>query len=338
MNSQLRNDLNRFLYEERLQKEGMLRTQRQFADKTLVNILLGPLGSYSFSLRLMEVVLLKFLRHENLIPVTGLHFWHDNLKIQMTQARAAGLGQLSDVCLSPQLSPAHVKYIMFQTFSAVVYLHHNGVVARGLHPGNIWLNKQSEVCLSDLSSARLIGLENMNCPDHFVDLSFTSPEVSLNPKRNFTSSDVWSLGCILFQLVAKTAFISVQNSEDLLNDVFQRLGTPDDDIPLRFIQNRGTLEWVRGQPKRRAKLPSSYVPDSSAHLKDLLDRCLKFDPSERISALEALRHPYFAELCDWKELERGVTSDLHSINFEKIFDKHSSRSEKLQFVFGLLQT
>lgn len=338
MNNQLRNDLNRFLYEERLHQEGMLRTQKQYADKTLVNILLEPLGAYSFSLRLMEVVLLKFLKHENLMPITGLQFWHDNLKIQVAQGKASGLGRLTDVAFSSQLSPAHVKYITFQILSALLYLHHNKVVARGLHPGNVWLSQESDVFLGDLSRSRLLKLQNMNSPERFDDLSFTSPEISLNPKKNFLASDIWSLGCMLFLFAAKRPLFSAQNSEELLHQIFETLGTPDSNDELTFIQDRGTQNWVRSHPPRAKRRPSELIPEACPLLKDLINRCLEFDPQKRITAVEAIQHEYFAELCDPNEVERGRQSHLSRVNFQKIFDNESSRSEKLRFVMGLLQS
>lgn len=88
--------------------------------------------------------------------------------------------------------------------------------------------------------------------------------------------------------------------EDFLDQV-QRIisvsGTPTTD-DMRFIGNKDAIKYIKSLPKRTKQKWEKLFPNITPDLSDLLIRMLCFNPDKRISAEEALEHPFFEEYSD----------------------------------------
>lgn len=122
---------------------------------------------------------------------------------------------------------------------------------------------------------------------------YRAPEIMLSFANYSTAIDVWSVGCILAELLGGKPIFKGRDYVDQLNQILHYLGTPSEDT-LRRVGSPRAQDYIRSLPIRPRIPFSTIYPHANPHAIDLLTRMLTFDPAKRISCEEALSHPYFA--------------------------------------------
>ena len=103
--------------------------------------------------------------------------------------------------------------------------------------------------------------------------------------------DVWSVGCILAELLGGRPFFKGRDYVDQLNQILHILGTPSEETLSRIGSPRAQ-EYVRNLPYMKPRLFKDMFPHAEKEALLLLEQMLAFDPTKRISVEEALEHAY----------------------------------------------
>ncbi|URE39264.1 cyclin-dependent kinase [Musa troglodytarum] len=193
------------------------------------------------------------------------------------------------------------KVKMEKEREGVKYLHDNWVLHRDLKTSNLLLNNRGELKICDFGLSRQYGSPLKPYTHLVVTLWYRAPELLLGAKEYTTSIDMWSLGCIMAELLAKEPLFSGKTEFDQLDKIFRTLGTPNENIWPGFAKLPGVKVKFAKQPynKLREKFPPTSFsgrPTLSEAGFDLLNKLLTYDPEKRITAEAALNHRWFQEV------------------------------------------
>eukprot|EP01102_Stenamoeba_stenopodia_P020691 TRINITY_DN8162_c0_g1_i1.p1 TRINITY_DN8162_c0_g1~~TRINITY_DN8162_c0_g1_i1.p1 ORF type:complete len:476 (-),score=96.59 TRINITY_DN8162_c0_g1_i1:24-1451(-) len=157
---------------------------------------------------------------------------------------------------------------------ALEYIHSMGVIHRDLKPENILLDRNNHIKLIDFGTAKQIGTERLTRSNSFCGTAeYVSPEL-LNDQTVGRGSDLWALGCIIYQFIS---------------------GKP----PFRAVNDYHIFQMIR---KRELFFPDRFPLAA----KDIIERLIVLDPNERIGNkrdgyIELKSHPFFAEI-NWENI------------------------------------
>uniref|UniRef100_A0A8C6PMC6 3-phosphoinositide-dependent protein kinase 1 n=1 Tax=Nothobranchius furzeri TaxID=105023 RepID=A0A8C6PMC6_NOTFU len=168
------------------------------------------------------------------------------------------------------------RFYSAEIVSALEYLHKKGIIHRDLKPENILLNEEMHIQITDFGTAKQLSSDSKQArANSFVGTAqYVSPEL-LTEKSACKSSDLWALGCIIYQLVAGLPPFRAGN-EYL---IFQKI------IKLEY------------------EFPEKFFPKA----KDLVEQLLSLDPSKRLGCEEMggygpLQHHPFFDTISWSDL------------------------------------
>lgn len=198
-------------------------------------------------------------------------------------------------------SQSEVKCLMLQLLEGVKYLHDNWVLHRDLKTSNLLLNNRGELKICDFGLSRQYGSPLKPYTHLVVTLWYRAPELLLGAKQYSTAIDMWSLGCIMAELLAKQPLFSGKTEVDQLDKIFRTIGTPNEAIWPGFSKLPGVKVNFVKQPYNllRKKFPATSFTGSpilSDAGFDLLNKLLTYDPQKRITAEDALNHTWFKEV------------------------------------------
>ncbi|XP_075484658.1 cyclin-dependent kinase G-2-like [Primulina tabacum] len=198
-------------------------------------------------------------------------------------------------------SQSEVKCLMLQLLGGVKYLHDNWVLHRDLKTSNLLLNNRGELKICDFGLARQYGSPLKPYTSLVVTLWYRAPELLLGAKQYSTAIDMWSLGCIMSELLSKEPLFNGKTEVEQLDKIFKILGTPNETIWPGFSKLPGVkVNFVKHKYNLlRRKFPATSFTGSPVLSDagfDLLNKLLTYDPDKRITAEEALNHPWFHEV------------------------------------------
>ena len=198
-----------------------------------------------------------------------------------------------DVC-EGGLDAMIVKSFLFQLLTGVAYCHHHRVLHRDLKPQNLLINREGELKLADFGLARAFGIPVRSYTHEVVTLWYRAPDVLLGSRKYSTPVDIWSIGCILAEMVNGIPLFTGTSEETQLDTIFRHLGTPDE---TRYPGIAELPDWkpdfqVYAGPESLHHLVPKLEPSGV----ELLHLMLTYDPAQRITAQEARKHSFFDDL------------------------------------------
>lgn len=244
------------------------------------------------STAIREISLLKELDDENIVRL--LYTLHYEAKLylvfEFVDNDLKRYQEIMNAARTP-LSMDTIKKFTYQLSSGLVFCHSHRIIHRDLKPQNLLIDKEANLKIADFGLARAFGIPLRTYTHEVVTLWYRAPEVLLGARQYSTALDMWSVGCILAEMVMKGMPLFNGDSEiDQIFKIFRIMGTPNDTI------------WpgVSELPDYKSSFPQwgpQPLGDIIRHLDgvglDVVNQCLSYDQARRISAKRIKIHPWF---------------------------------------------
>ena len=237
-----------------------------------------------------EIQILKKLDHPFILKIIEFNSTSSEYHIITDYCQNGEL--YTEINHKGKFTEREASFIIYQILLAINYCHKMGIVHRDIKPENIMIERKEldgllRVKLIDFGVAKIFSL-NVNHKTIAGSSIYMAPEVL---RANYNEScDLWSIGVILYILLIGQPPFFGKNE----NEISQAIKTGKYDI-----NNKQYLSL-------------------SQNAKDLIAKLLKYNPQERITALEALNHPWFntPDIANINYLDNGKIIELLS-NLDK---------------------
>jgi len=250
---------------------------------------------------LREMRILLSLRHENIIDIRD--FLCENTVASLRDiyiVQSLMETDLHKLLRSQKLSSDHICYFLYQILRGLKYIHSANVLHRDLKPSNILLNSNCDLKICDFGLARVSDPSQDHTgllTEYVATRWYRAPEVMLNAKGYSKALDIWSVGCILGEMINNKPMFPGKHYLDQICKIQEVLGSPVKN-DLSFITNPKAELYVSSLPARPTVAWSKVYPSGSKMQLDMLDKLLSFNPMTRMTTEQALAHPYIAEYYD----------------------------------------
>jgi mitogen-activated protein kinase 1/3 len=277
---------------------------------------------------LREIKILTRFSHENIIDIRDI-------------IRAPTLDQMKDVyivqCLmetdlykllrTQRLSNDHICYFLYQILRGLKYIHSANVLHRDLKPSNLLLNTTCDLKICDFGLARVADPDHDHTgflTEYVATRWYRAPEIMLNSKGYTKSIDIWSVGCILAEMLSNRPIFPGKHYLDQLNHILGILGSPSPE-DLNCIKNEKARSYLQSLPFK-PKIPwTRLYPNAHAQALDLLEKMLTFNPQKRITVVQALAHPYFEQYYEPEDEPEAKEPFRHDMEFDDLLKEDLKR-------------
>jgi len=236
-----------------------------------------------------EIKFLQELKHPNIIELIDVFSNKTNLNLVL-EFLDSDLEKIIKE-YDGVFSVADIKSWMLMTLRGLYHCHRSFVLHRDLKPNNLLISSNGQLKIGDFGLSRDYGDPSEVMTSQVVTRWYRAPELLFGAKQYGYGVDMWSVGCIFAELMLRTPYLPGESDMEQLDIIFRALGTPTEETwpGVKSLPVPSSFEFPIYPKTPWGKLFTAAGNDAL----DLLEKMLTYNPSKRISAQDALLHPYF---------------------------------------------
>eukprot|EP01112_Ceratiomyxa_fruticulosa_P020727 TRINITY_DN7140_c0_g1_i1.p1 TRINITY_DN7140_c0_g1~~TRINITY_DN7140_c0_g1_i1.p1 ORF type:complete len:571 (+),score=75.52 TRINITY_DN7140_c0_g1_i1:820-2532(+) len=257
----------------------------------------------------VEIKYLEMLSNEKNVVHLREHFFSKGELVMVFEYMEYDLWKLMS---GPQvtLSILEVKTLIFQLLQGLEQIHARGIMHRDIKPSNLLLNSHGVLKLGDFglttsftsshtagrpgvcaSCTTTVGVSGAHLSHNVVSLYYRPPELLMGCRHYGPEIDMWSVGCILVEMITHNYLFAGVDEFEQLDLIFRVFGTPNEET----WPGVSSLPWWDGNasvyPPQNLSTLLSALPSECL---DLASKLLTLDPKRRLTSAQALKHPWFS--------------------------------------------
>ncbi|VDN06519.1 unnamed protein product [Thelazia callipaeda] len=244
---------------------------------------------------LREIKLLQELHHENIIGLLDVIGHKTNIQLVFDFMETDLEHMIKDKELI--LMPEHIKNMILQMLLGLEFLHVQWILHRDLKPNNLLINMQGRIKIADFGLARFFGSPNRCYTHQVVTRWYRAPELLYASRSYGVGIDMWSVGCIIAELLLRVPIFPGESDIDQLVKIYHVLGTP---TPEEWPGMEELSDYIMLKPSVGIPLKNVFTA-AGDDLIELIQQCFRFNPVHRWNATQALQSSYFKSIpyaCD----------------------------------------
>lgn len=177
-------------------------------------------------------------------------------------------------------------------------MHSANLLHRDLKPSNLLLNSECHMKVADFGLARSLDTRDPDqtplLTDYVATRWYRAPEILLGSNKYTKGVDMWSMGCILAELLLGKPVFPGTSTLNQLDRVMEVTGRPSQE-DVDSINSPLAQTMLESLPPTKPRKLRDMFPTASDDALDLLKNLLQFNPGKRLTAEQALKHPYVAQ-------------------------------------------
>lgn len=187
----------------------------------------------------------------------------------------------------------YVKLYTYQLCRSLAYLHSMGICHRDIKPQNLLVDTVTGVLkLCDFGSSKVLRPGEPSVA-YICSRYYRAPELVFGTTFYDCSIDIWSLGCVLAELLLGQPIFPGETGIDQLVEIIKVIGSPTQQELRSMNQNYMDFKFPFVKPHAWSKVFRGHTDKNAV---DLVSKFLVYTPHQRLGAAQALSHPFFAEL------------------------------------------
>ena len=195
------------------------------------------------------------------------------------------------------LNPQLIKGYMWQLMKSLDHMHKKGIFHRDIKPENILVDSTADaghgLKLADFGSCR--GIYSKQPYTEYISTRwYRAPECLLTDGYYGPEMDLWGAGCVMFEITTLFPLFPGANEADQIARIHKIIGTKTE--ALEKLKAKGASHISFKFPPEKGTGVVEHLKHASPEAVDLIHKMLKYDATERISAREAMVHPYFKDM------------------------------------------
>ncbi|CAD8110967.1 unnamed protein product [Paramecium sonneborni] len=245
-----------------------------------------------------EIMFLQELNgHENIVRLLNIIKAENNKDIYLVFDYMET--DLHAVIRAGILEEVHKKYVVYQILKALKYIHSGELIHRDLKPSNILLNSECHMKLADFGLARSIAItEDDSTPpvltEYVATRWYRAPEILLGSTNYTKAVDMWSVGCILGELIIGKAIFPGTSTLNQIERIIELLGKPND-ADIESLESPLAVNILASVSIQKRRSFQQFFSGAQDDCLDLLRRLLQFNPKMRLTVNQAIKHKYLKE-------------------------------------------
>ncbi|KAJ3226295.1 hypothetical protein HDU81_007372 [Chytriomyces hyalinus] len=225
------------------------------------------------------------------------------------------------------MTESKAKMYMHQICKGLEYIHGKGIFHRDIKPENI-LVKDFNIKIADFGSCR--GIHSKQPYTEYIATRWYRPPECLLCDGIYTyKMDIWSAGCVLYEVISKAPLFPGANELDQIHRIHNIMGTPSPKLLKQMLGSRASSPKFQFMPKEGTGI-KTLLPYVSQECLDIIHALLIYNPDDRISAKEALKHAFFKDINNLKATNSISQDSLQAVGKPSASAKPSAASAKAE--------